>query len=40
VKRGNDFKFNSNRPESGAKVFAKVMKSLKKVSRMDIERSL
>ena len=37
VGRGNNCKANSNRPEGGAKVMAKVMKSMKKVRRIDID---
>ena len=35
-KRGNDLKLSSNRPQDGAKVLAKVIKSMKKVRRVHI----
>ena len=37
VKRGNDFKFNLNRPEGGAKFMAKVMKPMKKVRWVEVQ---
>jgi len=35
-KKGNDLKLNSNMPPDGAKVLAKVIKSMKKVRRVHI----